>query len=114
MVAVLHEELGEGEGVRVVLAEVGREVPDAEGVGAHTREEGGAGWIADGLLAVGVREEGAAGGEGVDVRGLDVGETVAAEFGSEVVGGDEEDVGLARREQRDGPQNTQNTQKVSD
>jgi len=45
-------------------------------------------------LAVGVGEDGGGAGELVDVGGVDVGGAVAAEFGAEVVDGDEEDVGF--------------------
>ena len=89
LVAVVAEVAGEGEEVGVEVAKGDVVVGDAVGVGSGGGEQRGAGRVADGLLAVGAGEEAALGGEFVDVGGDGVFGIVAAEFGAEVVDGDE-------------------------
>ena len=76
------------------LAGVGRGVvPDAELVGVAARGQAGAGRDADGEVAVGGVEAGAALGQGVEVWGVGQGMAVAAGGGAAVlVGGDEQEV----------------------
>jgi hypothetical protein len=86
------EQLGQGDGVGQGVAEMAVEVVNLGGVGAEASEDGGAGGIAKGELAVGAFEEEAAGVEAVEVGGGEAGGPGAAEDVAEVVDGDEEDV----------------------
>jgi len=92
VVAIVLEVLGQGDNVGQNPAEVGLEVVDAGGLGTQTGEQGGAGRAAHGLLAVGTGKPGALRSQAVDVGGLHLGATVAAQLGAHVVGGDEEHV----------------------
>ena len=90
---------GLGEGGEVVeggdVAEPGGEAVNAGAGVAATGHDGGARGEADGGLAVGVGEEGAPLGEGVDVRCPGLGMSAeAADPVVEVVDGDEDDVGF--------------------
>ena len=85
-VAVVLEVLRQRDGVRGRVAELGREIPDAQGVGPQAGEQRGARRIADGLLAVGVGEDAGTRGEAVEVRRF------GKRFDAEIVGGDEQDV----------------------
>lgn len=96
MVALGFEVLGHGEGVGIFLTHGGFEIPAAGGLRTKSGHEAGAGGSADGDLTVGALEEGAAGGEGVDMGGEDLFFAVAIELGAEVVDRDEEDVHLLR------------------
>lgn len=96
MVTVVPEVAGEGEHVRIEVAEFEVVVSDAVGIGAGASEEGGAGGVADRLLAIGTLEKAPARGELVDVGGDGVFGAVATEFGAEIIDCDEEDVGLLR------------------
>jgi hypothetical protein len=92
-VAIVAEEAGERDDTGDVFVEVVFVVGDASRVGAEASEEGRAGGIAVGELAVGTFEENAALGESVEVGRFGEGVTVATEVGGEVVGHEEEDVG---------------------
>ena len=78
VVAVVFEVLGKGRNVGVEVAEVDVVALDADGIGAQSGHEAGAGGVAEGLLAVGAIEENAGGGEGVDIGGVNVRGAVAA------------------------------------
>jgi len=96
-VAILLEVLGQGSEFCEFgkVTEPGGESVDAGGVGAQAHHEAGAGGIAQRRLAVGIGEQGAAGGELVDVRGERV--RVSAKATDPVVliiDGDEDDVGF--------------------
>ncbi len=90
--AGLAVELGEGDGVGEGVAEVAVEVVNLGGVGAEAGEDGGAGGVAEGDLAVCAFEEEAAGVEAVEVGGGEAWGAGAVEDVAEVVDGDEEDV----------------------
>jgi hypothetical protein len=93
-VAVVAEELREGDDVGQGGAEVFGEVIDAGGVRREAGQQGGAGGAAEGELGVGAVEADAGAGDAVDVRRFDEGMAVATEAGVEVVDGEEEDVAL--------------------
>lgn len=84
--------LWHGQGIRILLPHGRFEVPAASRLRPQSGHETGAGGSANGDLAVGAFEKGAARGEGVDVWGVDGFVPVATELRAEVVDGDEEDV----------------------
>lgn len=99
-VAVLFKVLGEGGEVFefIDLTEPGAESVDPGGVRAEAHHEAGAGGIAEGGLAVGVEENGALGGELVDVGSFGIGMSAeAADPVVLIIDRDEEDVGLLCR-----------------
>jgi len=85
--------------IRLELVELRTRVgPNSGMLGVTTAKDGGAGGVAGGGGAVGVGEEDATFGEGVDVRGLHLGMALQAPDPIvEIVDGDEEDVGLGDR-----------------
>ncbi len=92
VVAVLLEQLRQGHDVRVGLAEVGRQVGHAEGVGTQAGQQRGPRGVAEGLLGVGPVEPQPLPGESIDAGGPDDRVAVRAELDPKVVHGDEEDV----------------------
>ncbi len=92
-VAVLAEELREGDPVGMQVAHAGGVAEDLGGVRRVAGEERRARRIAERELAVVAVEADAFGGEGVDVGTMGVeAAVVAGEFGAHVVGHEEEDV----------------------
>ena len=67
LVAVVSKMAGKREHVGVEISEFDVVVGDAVGVGAGAGEEGGAGGVADGLLAIGALKEAGLRGELIDV-----------------------------------------------
>ncbi len=94
-VALLAEELGDGfsPAGEAVRRPGHQGVEDGDAVRIAAREEGGAGGAADGLGDVKAGEPEALGGHAVDMRGVDVGRSVAPEVAvAQVVGQDDDDV----------------------
>ena len=93
-VAILFEVLWQGDAIRLSHAEMCDQVPHLCGIRSQAREHRRARWRAHRLLAVGVIEDQSTRRDAVDVRGLHDLVPIAPEFGSKVIDGDEEDVGL--------------------
>jgi hypothetical protein len=94
VITMLNEILRHRHGIRRRLAEVCRQVVDAEGGGPQSGHQIVAGRRADRLVAVSHLKEHAALRQAVHVRRLDLCLTVTPEQRLEVVHTDEQDVGL--------------------
>lgn len=95
--AILLQELGQGDDLRQPIAEQRAIVGDAGLIGAKAREERAAARIADGVLHVGPLEAHGAGGQPIEVRGLDDRMPVATQGIAEVVHDDQQNVEFPRR-----------------
>ncbi len=92
-VAVTLEGLRESEDRGQKAPEVGLVVRDVMAVGAEPCQEAHAGGIADALGAIGAPETCSLGREPIDMRRADEPDAITAELGTEVVDGDQHDVG---------------------
>lgn len=99
--AVAAKELGKRDGVRELFPEVGRDRGthirigvDSGDVRPAAGQEGGAARRAEWKLAIGALEQDSAGGETVDVRCLQTSRAIAGEVAVEIVGDEEEHIGL--------------------
>ena len=87
---------GAGEEAPVVFRFGADDSGDADEIGVASGEERGTGGGADGAVGVEFGEAKAVGHEGIEVRALEVGGSVGGKVAvAEIVGDDEEDVGLA-------------------
>ena len=86
--------LGEGDGIGDGCAKMLVEVVDFDLVGPEPGHDGGPAWVAERELIVGSVKADTLGGEAVDVRCLDDKIAVTTQRRSEIVDGDEEDIGL--------------------
>ena len=93
-VAVVPEMLRQRHDARAALAEVCRQVPDAQRVGPQSGQHRGARGIAQRLLAIGTLEHPATLGQAVDVRADHMPGTVAAQFRPQIVRHEKQDIGL--------------------
>jgi hypothetical protein len=93
-VPVLHEPFRHGHDIRVQLAEICGDIPQAQSIWPLSAHERGSRWVAEGLLAKIAREHRAAGGKPIEVRRLRHWIAVATEAVVEVVEDHEEDVGF--------------------
>jgi hypothetical protein len=77
--------------IRIAFAEVDAVIPDSQRVGASAGEQRRSRRVADGLLAIGVREQQAPSSEAVEVWCLSRG-AITASLGPKVIGHDQEHV----------------------
>lgn len=94
VIAILNKMLGEGDGIGDGCAKMLVEVVDFDLVGPEPGHDGGPAWVAERELIVGSVKADTLGGEAVDVRCLDDKIAVTTQRRSEIVDGDEEDIGL--------------------
>ena len=94
VIAILNKMLGEGDGIGDGSAKMLVEVVDFDLVGAEPGHDGGPAGVAERELIVGSVKADALGGEAVDVGCFDDKIAVTTQRRSEIIDGDEEDVGL--------------------
>ena len=92
VVTMVLEVLGDGDHVWLIVAEVCRQIPDANRIGPQSGHQAGSRRRADGLLTVGSQKRRSPCGQTIQVRTVDVFRAVAAQFRSHVIGGDEQDI----------------------
>lgn len=94
VIAILNKMLGEGDGIGDRSAKMVVEVVDFDLVGPEAGHDGSPAWVAERELIVGPVKADALGGEAVDVGCFDDEIAVTTQRRSEIIDGDEEDVGF--------------------
>jgi len=94
VIAILNKMLGESDGIGNGSAKMLVEVVDFDLIGPEPGHDGGPAGVAERELIVGPVEADAPGGEAVDVWCFDDEISVTTQRRSEIVDGDEEDIGL--------------------
>ncbi len=103
VIAVVLEVFGQCDSVGHPLAEMGVIAPDTRRIGTQSRQQAGARWPANSLLAVGPQKHRSPLCQPIDVRTLDVTPAVTAQLGPQIVDRDEKNVepqtliGIGRR-----------------
>ena len=93
-VAILFEMLWQRHHVRQRGTEVRHQIPNLRRIGPGARHQAGARRRTDGLLAVGATKRHTALGDAIDVGRFDGVHAIAAQFGPQVIDGNEQDVRL--------------------
>ena len=93
VVAMLHELLRQRHDIGNGVAEISDQIPDLRRIGPQPRHDAGPRGIANRLLAVGAIKQNPARRKGVNVRRLDRLRAITSQLWTQVVHGDEKDIG---------------------